>query len=72
VELQNWHSSPIVIKLKRMGWAGYVAHVEVVTVHRISLGKPQVTGPIRRTRQRWEQNIKIDLWEICCEDVNWV
>jgi hypothetical protein len=27
-------------------------------------GKPEEKGPVRRTRHRWEDNIKIDVMEI--------
>jgi len=57
-ELNDLCSSPIVvrvIKLRRMRWAGHVAHVgEGRGVYRVLVGKP----PLARPRCRWEDNIK--------------
>jgi hypothetical protein len=36
------------------------------------LGRPKRKGPLGRPRSRWEDNIRLDLWEIGLEDVDWV
>jgi hypothetical protein len=62
-----------VIKLKRVGWAGYIARMwESRIVHRILVGKPEVKRPLGRPRRRWEENSKMDLQEVGCEGVNWI
>ena len=33
-------------------------------VHRVLVGKPEGKGPLGRPRRRWEDNIKMDLWEV--------
>jgi hypothetical protein len=33
-------------------------------VNRVSVGKPEAKIPLRRPRHRWEDNIKMDLWEV--------
>ena len=33
-------------------------------VHRVLVGKPEGKRPLRRPRPRWEDNIKMDLWEV--------
>jgi hypothetical protein len=67
-ELHSLYSSPNivrVIKSRRMRWVGHVTHLggwgEVFTG--IWLGRP---------RHRWEDNIKMDLWEIGINGANWI
>jgi 3-oxoacyl-ACP reductase-like protein len=36
------------------------------------VGNSEERRPFGRPRCRWEVNIKIDLKEIGCEDVNWI
>ena len=33
-------------------------------VHRVLVGKPEGKRPLGRLRHRWEDNIKMDLWEV--------
>ena len=33
-------------------------------VHRVLVGKPEGKRPLGRPRRRWEDNIKMDLWEV--------
>ena len=33
-------------------------------VHRVLVGKPERKKPLGRPRRRWENNIKMDLWEV--------
>ena len=37
---------------------------EVVTLHKVLVGKPDCKRPLGRPRRRWEDNIKIDLQEV--------
>jgi len=54
-----------VVKLRRMRWAGHVAHMgEDRGVHRVLVGKPEGKRPLGRPRCRWEHNIKMDLQEV--------
>ena len=33
-------------------------------VHRVLVGKPEGKRPLGRPRRRWENNIKMDVWEV--------
>ena len=62
-----------VIKSRRMIWAGHVAHMgEGRGVYRVSVGKPEGRRPLGRPRRRWEDNIRMDLWEVGCGCVDWM
>jgi hypothetical protein len=64
-ELNDLYSLPNivwVVKLRRMRWAGHVAHMgEDRGVYRVLVGKPEGKRPLGRPRHRWEDNIKMDL-----------
>jgi hypothetical protein len=62
-ELHNFYGSPsiIIIKSRRMRWAGHVARMgETRSAYRILVGKPQGKRPLGRPRRRWEDNIKME------------
>jgi hypothetical protein len=63
-ELHNLYSSPsiiIIIKSKRMRWAGHVARMrEKRNVYRLLVGKPEGKRLLGRPRRRWIDNIKMD------------
>jgi len=40
--------------------------------YRILVGKPEIKRLLGRPRRRWEGNIRMDLWEIGWEVVDWV
>ena len=69
-ELNGLYSSPNiiwVIKLRRMRLAGLVACVgEKRGVYRILAGKAEGKIPLRRTRPRWKESIKMDFQETEC------
>ena len=75
-ELNDLYSSPNivrVIKLRRMRWAGHVAHMsEKSGVYRVLLGKPEGKRPLGRPRRRWVDNIRMDLQEVECVHVDWI
>jgi hypothetical protein len=74
-ELHDLYSSPGIIRLskaRRMRWAGHVAHMgEVRGAYNILVGRPEGRRPLGRPRHRWQDNIKMDLWEIGFRDVVW-
>jgi hypothetical protein len=56
----------IVVKSRRMRWAGHVARMgEGKGVHGVLVWRPVGKRPPGRPRRRWEDNIKMDLrkWE---------
>ena len=75
-ELNDHYSSPNVvrvIKSRRMRWAGLVARMgERRGVYRVLVGKPEGKRPLGRPRRRWEDNIKMDLYEVGCGGVDWI
>jgi hypothetical protein len=53
------------MKSRRMRWAGKVARMtERTVVHRVLVGKREGKRPLGRPRCRWEDNIKMDLWDV--------
>ena len=54
-----------VIKLRRMRWAGHVAHMgERRGLYIVLVGIPERKRPLGRPMHRWEDNIKMDLQEV--------
>jgi hypothetical protein len=48
-----------------MGWEGYIARMgDRRGVYRVLVGKPEGMRPRGISRQRWEDNIKLDLQEV--------
>jgi hypothetical protein len=74
-ELHNVYSSPsIIIKWRRMRWAGHVARMgEKRNVYRLLVGKPEGKRPLGIPRRRWMNNIKMDLFRdmIECCGLDW-
>jgi hypothetical protein len=66
--LHNLYSSPrliIIIKSRRMRWAGHVARMgEKRNLYRLLVGKPKGKRPLGTPRRRWIDNIKMELTEI--------
>ena len=75
-ELNDLYCSPNivrVIKSKVMKWAGHVVRMgERRGAGKVLVGKPEGKKPLGRLRRRWEDNIKIDLQEVGCGDVDWI
>ena len=56
-----------VINLRKMRWAGHVAHTgEISDVYSVLVGKPDRKKPHVRPRVRWQGNIKMHLQEAGC------
>jgi len=36
------------------------------------MGKPEGTRPLGKPRSRWEDNIKKDIQEVGCKDMDWI
>jgi len=75
-EFYDLYSSPNnfqVIKSRRLRWAGHVAHMgERRGVYIVLVGEPEGNRPLARPRHRWEDNIKVDLQEMVCGDMDWL
>jgi hypothetical protein len=75
-ELHSLCSSPnivMVIKSRRMRWAGHTAHTgEGRDVYRVLVGRPKSKRPLGRPRSMWEDNIKLNLREIGIDGANWI
>jgi hypothetical protein len=76
VELHILYSSPNIIRQiisRRMRWAGHVARMaEERNAYRLLMGKPQGKRPLRRSKRRWEDGIRIYLREIGWGSVDWI
>jgi hypothetical protein len=60
------------IESRRMKWAENVTRMgEKQNAYRILVGKPEGKIPLGRPRCRWMDNIKMDLREIECDDMDW-
>ena len=74
-ELRDIYTLPnivLVVKSRRMRWAGHVARMgEGRVVHRVLLGKPDGKRPLGRPRRRWEDNIKMDIREEGGVETGW-
>ena len=70
-QLHALYSSPNIIrnrKLRRLRWAGYVAHMQQSrNAYRVLMEKREGKRPLGRPRCRWEDNIKMDLREVGCD-----
>jgi hypothetical protein len=67
-ELHNLYSSPSIIRMiksRRMRRAGHVVHMG-----RRGMGKPEGKTPLGRPRNRWEDDIKLDIGEIGWGDMD--
>jgi hypothetical protein len=62
------------MKARKKRWAGHVAHMGEVMrgAYNILVGRPEGRRPLGRPRRRWEENIKMDLWEKGFGDVDWI
>jgi hypothetical protein len=41
-------------------------------MYRVLMGKPEEKRSLGRTRCRWKDNIKVDLHEVGCWDMDWI
>ena len=63
----------IVIKSRRMRWAGHVARMgEERGVYRVLVGKPEGKRPLGWPRRRWVDNIRMYLQEVGCAYMDWI
>ena len=60
------------IKSRKLKWAGHVAKDESRSAFKILRGKPTGKKPLGRPRRKLEDNIRVDLQEICINTRNWV
>ena len=75
-ELNDFYSSRnivLVIKSRRMRWAGHVARMgEESRVYWVLVGKLGGTRSLGRPRRRWVDNIRMDLQEVGCGYMDWI
>jgi len=56
-----------------MRWTGHIALMgKRRSVYRVLVGKPEGKRPLGRPRRRWEDNIKMDLQEVGCGNMDWI
>jgi hypothetical protein len=62
-----------IIKSRKMRWAAHAARMgEKRNAYRLFVGKPGRKRPLRRSRRRWVDNIRMDLGEVGWGDVDWI
>jgi hypothetical protein len=75
-KFNDLYSSPnifLVTKSTRIRRPGHVVHMgERRGVYRVLAGKPERKRPFGRPRSRWKGNIKVDLQEVGCWDMDWI
>ena len=75
-ELNDVYCSPNIVRMiksRRMRWVGHVARMgDRRVVYRVLVGKPERRRPLGRTRLRWEDDVKMDLQEVGCGDMDWI
>jgi hypothetical protein len=75
-KLNDSYCSPNIFRViiwRIMRWAGHVARMgDNRVVSRLLVGKPEGNRPFGRPRHSWEDNIKMDLQEVVCEDMDWI
>ena len=72
-ELNDLYSSPNIVRVRRMRWAGHVARMgEERELYRVLVGKPEGKRPLGRPRRRWVDNIRMDLQEVGCGFIDWI
>jgi hypothetical protein len=42
------------------------------SVYRFLVGRPECKRPLGRSRRRWKDNIKMDIWDIGIDRTNWI
>ena len=61
------------IKSRRLRWAEHLVRMEEGrNAQKVLTGKPTGKRPLGKPRPRWEDNIRMDLEEICNNAGNWV
>jgi hypothetical protein len=73
--IRDLYSSPSIIRIiksRRKRWAGHVARMEKRNAYGLLVGKPEGKRPLGRPRRRWVDNIRVDLGEVGCGDVDWI
>ena len=53
-------------------WAAHVARIKVRSAFKTLTGKRTGQRLLGRPRRRWEDNIRMDLKEICINKRNWI
>jgi hypothetical protein len=68
-EMEELHN----LRASRNRWVEHVARFgEVRNACKILVGKPEGTRPLGRRRRRWDENIRINLWEMVWHGVDWM
>jgi hypothetical protein len=75
-ELKDLYSSSsivLVIKSRKMRWAGHAARMgERGVVYRVLVGEPEGKKPLGRPKRSWEDTIKTDVQEVGCGGIDWI
>jgi len=54
-------------------WAGHVARMtKMRSSYKMLVWKAERKGPLERSRNKWKDDIEIDLEEVRCDDAEWI
>jgi hypothetical protein len=68
-------SSPDIVRMvksRKTRWAGHIARNERKRAYEALVRNPEGKRSLGIPRRKWEDNIKLDLKEMLCEDVDWI
>jgi hypothetical protein len=76
LKVNDLYSSPLIVRVTKSRRMRRMEHVALMResrgVYRDLVGKPEGRRPLGRPRRRWEDNIKMDLQEVGCGDMDWI
>jgi hypothetical protein len=62
-----------IVKSRRLNWTGHMARMgETKDAYRILVGNCLGERPLRKQTRVWEDNIKIYLTKVVCENGSWM
>jgi hypothetical protein len=74
-EIHSLYSSSNIVRVikSRMRWVEHVAHMgKGRGVHRVLVRRPKDKIQLGRPRRKWDDNIKMDIWEAEINGSNWI
>jgi hypothetical protein len=66
LKAESLYSSPNIVKV------GGTCGTHGRGVYRVLVGRPEGKRPLEKPSHTWEDNIKLDLWQIGIDEANWI
>jgi len=74
-KLNDLYTSPNIVRVNKSRKMRWAVHAERMgqrrSLYKVLVGKAEGRRPLRRTRRRWEDNIKMELREVGCGGMDW-